>query len=130
MDNFCFGLASSCVGVFHVNKPIYFNYIFADARKSRCPSNKEGTLKGRVLSLRDTPLAGANISLAESPYLILSRSQDNGYFVVEAFCFEKEKPILITRHGYVPLVVEVTNSRSVLKVKMENAGMFFFFFFW
>ena len=82
-----------------------------------------------MLSFRDAPLAGANISMAESPYLILNRSQDNGYFVVEAFCFEKEKPIFITRHGYVPLVVEVTNSRSVLKVKMENAGMFFFSFF-
>ena len=76
-----------------------------------------------MLSFGDAPLAGANISLAESPYLILSRSQDNGYFVVDAFCFEKEKPILITRHGYVPQIVEATNSRSVLKVKLENAGI-------
>lgn len=79
-----------------------------------------------MLSFRDTPLAGANISLAESPYLILNRSQDNGFFKVDAFCFEKEKPILITRNGYVPLIVEVTNSRSMLKVKLENAGTFFF----
>ena len=103
---------------------IYIDYVFAEKGKSRCPSNNEGALKGRVLSLRDAPLAGANISLAESPYLILSRSQDNGFFVVDAFCFEKEKPILINRHGYVPQIVEVTNSRSVLKIKMENAGMF------
>ena len=122
MDNFCIQMCR----FFRVNKSIYFNYIFADGRKSRCPSNKEGTLKGRVLSLRDTPLAGANISLAESPYLILSRSQDNGFFVVDLFCFEKEKPLLITRNGHVPQIVEVTNSRSVLKVKIENAGMFFF----
>ena len=80
-----------------------------------------------MLSLRDTPLAGANISLAESPYLILSRTQDNGYFVVDLFCFEKRKTLLITRNGYVPQIVEVTNSRSVLKVKMENAGIFFIF---
>ena len=78
-----------------------------------------------MLSVRDAPLAGANITLAESPYLILNRSQDNGYFVVNVFCFEKEKPILITRHGYVPQIVDVTNSRSVLKVKMDNAGMFY-----
>ena len=78
-----------------------------------------------MLSLRDAPLAGANISLAESPYLILSRTQDNGFFVVDLFCFEREKPLLITRNGYVSQIVEVTNSRSVLKVKMENAGMFF-----
>ena len=77
-----------------------------------------------MLSFRDTPLAGANISLAESPYLILSRSQDNGFFKVDAFCLEKEKPILIIRKGYVPLIVEVTDARSVLKVKLENAGMF------
>jgi len=76
-----------------------------------------------VLSVRDAPLAGANISLAESPYLILNRSQDNGFFVVDVFCFEKEKSVLITRHGYVPQTVYVTNSRSVLKIKMENAGM-------
>ena len=75
------------------------------------------------MSLRDTPLAGANISLAESPYKILNRSQDNGYFVVDAFCFEKGTAILITRHGYVPQLVNITNSKSVLKVKMENAGM-------
>ena len=75
------------------------------------------------MSLRDTPLAGANISLAESPYIILGRSQDNGFFVVDAFCFEKEKPILISRHGFVSQTVYVTNSGSVLKIKMENAGM-------
>ncbi|XP_078359788.1 cartilage intermediate layer protein 1-like isoform X2 [Oculina patagonica] len=93
-----------------------------DLRNSRCPAaNKEGTLKGRVLSLRDTPLAGANISLAESPYKILTRSRDNGYFEVDAFCFEKGKPLLITRHGYVPQLVDIINSRSALKVKMENA---------
>ena len=109
-----------------VNKSKYFNYIFVDGRKSRCPSDKEGTLKGRVLSLRDAPLAGANISLAESPYLIMSRSQDNGFFVVDLFCFDKEKPLLITRNGYVPQIVEVANTRSVLKVKMENAGMFLY----
>ena len=80
------------------------------------------------MSLRDTPLAGANISLAESPYLILGRSQDNGYFVVNVFCFEKEKLILITRQGYVPQTVDVTKSRSVLKIKMENAGMSLWFF--
>ena len=78
-----------------------------------------------MLSLCDAPLAGANISLAESPYLILGRTQDNGFFVVDLFCFEREKPLLITRNGYVPQIVEVTNSRSVLKVKMENAGIFF-----
>ena len=83
-----------------------------------------------MLSLRDAPLAGANISLAESPYLILSRSQENGFFVVDVFCFEKEKTILISRHGYVPQIVEVTNSRSMLKVKMENAGMCVFFWRW
>ena len=77
-----------------------------------------------MLSLRDAPLAGANVSLAESPYLILNRSQDNGNFVVNVFCFEKEKPILITWHGYVAQIVNVTKSRSVLKVKMENAGIF------
>ena len=84
---------------------------------------KKVFLQGRVLSYGDASLAGANISLAESPYLILSRSQDNGNFVVDAFCFEKGKPILITRHGYVPQIVEATNSRSVLKVKLENAGI-------
>jgi len=78
-----------------------------------------------MLSVRDAPLAGANISLAESPYLILSRSQENGFFVVDVFCFEKGKPILITRHGYVRQIADMTNSRSVLKVKMENAGMFY-----
>lgn len=80
-----------------------------------------------MLSLRDTPLAGANISLAESPYKILTRSRDNGYFEVDAFCFEKGKPLLITRHGYVPQLVDIINSRSALKVKMENAGMYVFF---
>lgn len=109
---------------FRVNTSIYLNYIFADGRKSSCPSNKEGTLKGRVsVSPRGAPLAGANISLADSPYLILSRSKDNGFFVVDLFCFEKEKPILITRNGYVPQIVEVTTSRSDLRVKMENAGI-------
>ena len=104
---------------------LVFHLHFTDLRKSKCPAAyKEGTLKGRVLTLRDTPLAGANISLAESPYKILTRSQDNGYFVVDAFCFEKGKPILITRHGYVPQLVDVTSSKSALKVKMENAGMY------
>ena len=115
---------NSCINSCKYN---YLNSLyFADGKKSICPAHKKGTLKGRVLSFRDAPLAGANISLAESPYLILNRSQDNGFFEVDAFCFEKEKPILITRHGYVPQIVEVMNSRSVLKVKMENAGMCFF----
>ncbi len=79
-----------------------------------------------MLSLRDTPLAGANISLAESPYKILTRSQDHGFFEVNAFCFEKGKPLLISRHGYVPQRVDITSPKSVLKVKMENAGVYVF----
>ena len=80
-----------------------------------------------MLSVRDSPLSGANISLAESPYKILGRTQDNGYFVVDAFCFEKGKSILITRRGYVPQVVDIrTNSKSALKIKMETAGMYVF----
>lgn len=78
------------------------------------------------MSLRDSPLAGANISLAESPYKILNRSQENGYFVVDTFCIEKEKDILVTRHGYVPQLVKITNLKSALKVKMEKSGMFIY----
>lgn len=74
----------------------------ADKRKRKCPLDREGTLKGRVLTKRDAPLAGANVSLAESPYKILSRTQENGFFEVNAFCFDKEKVILIIKRGYVP----------------------------
>lgn len=94
----------------------------ADKRKRKCPLDREDTLKGRVLTKRDAPLAGANVSLAESPYKILSRTQENGFFEVNAFCFDKEKVILIIKRGYVPQTFRITDSKSTFKIKMENAG--------
>ena len=82
------------------------------------------TLTGRVLATEGRPLSKANISLAETPYNVISQSNVSGHFQVSGVCTTSQR-FLVTRDKFVPTEVYskvLSKTQSSLEVKLENAG--------
>ena len=82
------------------------------------------TLTGRVLATEGRPLSKANISLAETPHIVISQSNVSGHFQVSGVCATSQQ-FLVTRDKFVPTEVYskiLSKTQSSLEVKLENAG--------
>lgn len=73
----------------------------------------------------DVPLSEVNISLAETPYNILTQTNISGYFSTLGVCADDQQELLITKAGFVPVKQKanvLTPTTATIKAKMEIAG--------
>ena len=81
-------------------------------------------LTGRVMTVDDSPLSEANISLAETPYNVITQTNVSGYFTTFGVCAD-EQELLVTKEGYVPVrrIGNVTTATTAtITAKLEIAG--------
>ena len=81
-------------------------------------------LTGRVLTVDDTPLSEANISLIETPYHVLAKTNISGHFTALGVCAD-EQELLVTKDGFVPVTQKantLTREKATIFAKMEIAG--------
>ncbi|XP_078383573.1 cartilage intermediate layer protein 1-like isoform X1 [Oculina patagonica] len=59
-------------------------------------------LTGRILGETNVPLSEANISLAETPYRVLTQTNISGFFTAFNVCADAQQELFITKTGFVP----------------------------
>lgn len=82
-------------------------------------------LTGRVQAKNKAPLSEAEISLAETPYNVLARTNATGFFTAFNVCADVNQELLIAKKGFVPVNVKatiLTSTTANVKVTLENAG--------
>ena len=82
-------------------------------------------LTGRVLSETNVPLLEANISLAETPYRVLARTNISGFFTAFNVCTDAQQELFITKAGFVPMKKNATvvmSTTANVVARLEIAG--------
>ncbi|XP_022798209.1 cartilage intermediate layer protein 1-like isoform X1 [Stylophora pistillata] len=80
-------------------------------------------LTGRVVTVDDTPLSEAKISLTGTPYNILAKTNISGHFTALGVCADDQE-LLVTKDGFVPVTqkaVVLTQEKATIIAKMEIA---------
>ena len=78
------------------------------------------------MTVDDTPLSEAKISLTGTPYNILAKTNISGHFTALGVCADDQE-LLVTKDGFVPVTqkaVVLTQEKATIIAKMEIAGIF------
>lgn len=89
-------------------------------------------LTGRVQTTNKAPIAGAKVALAETPYKVLARTDNKGFFTALNVCAVATQEIIFSAVGFVPVKMFATVSSfktTNVTVQLQKSGTFCFILF-